>query len=375
MSRYIRQTLLPEIGNEGQTILSRSKVLIVGTGGLGCPAALYLAGAGVGTIGLMDDDTVDLSNLHRQILFTQPDVGALKVVVAQQRLASFNPTIRIEAIPSRLTSENALEIIKPYDVVIDGTDNFSAKFLINDCAAKLQIPYIYGALARFEGQVAIFSAKESSCYRCLYPHAPAHHIPNCAEAGVLGSIAGIVGSIQATEAIKCLLSSCSPGLLPHFGRLYIWDTKTMESSHFQIPKRADCTVCSRPLLREPKHHIIVKEEAMTHCSCTSKSKLDPSQEIDASVLHKDDYFKRCRLIDIRTTEEWNEGHIVNAVHWPLSRLENGELPPIDSEKPCILYCRSGARSSRALELLGEKGIKNVKHLKHGILSWEGPLTR
>ena len=238
--RYRRHLTLPEVGLEGQQRLLESKVLLIGAGGLGCPLALYLTAAGVGTVGLVDDDIVDASNLQRQILYSTDDIGRPKVEVAEARMRALNPDIEVTAIRDRLSSRNALEIFEPYDVVIDGTDNFPTRYLSNDASVLLGKPNIYGSIFRFEGQASVFDARVGPCYRCLYPEPPPPgSVPSCAEGGVLGVLPGIIATIQATEAIK-LLVGCGSSLA---GRVLIYDAMAMEFSEFRLAKDPDCPVC------------------------------------------------------------------------------------------------------------------------------------
>jgi len=229
LDRYQRQMVLAEIGLTGQRKLLNSKVLLVGLGGLGCPASLYLAAAGVGKIGLMDGDRICVSNLQRQVLFSTADQGKLKVEIAKQKLGALNPDLQIETYPFMLTPQNALETFEGWDVIIDGTDNFFAKYLINDAAVKLSLPVVYGSISGFEGQLSVFWSPHGPCYRCLYPEPPKGFIPNCAQAGVVGSVAGTIGSLQAMETLKLLLNENGSTLLPGVGSLFFMDLATMES--------------------------------------------------------------------------------------------------------------------------------------------------
>lgn len=239
MNRYLRQMMLPELGFEGQERLQQARVLCVGAGGLGSPASLYLAAAGIGQLGLIDPDRVDETNLQRQILFGTSDVGVLKVEAARDRLVDLNPEVEIKIHPEALSETNATDILRQYDVIIDGTDNFPAKFLINDTAVKLGLPVVYGSVSQFEGRAAIFWAEKGPCYRCMHPNPPQARIHSCAEAGVIGSLAGIIGSIQAMEAIKLVAKLGTPLV----GRLLVIDSLSMSSQSFSIPKNSNCPAC------------------------------------------------------------------------------------------------------------------------------------
>lgn len=242
MSRYSRQILLPEIGIEGQRKISSAKVLCIGAGGLGCPALLYLAAAGVGTLGIVDGDTVDVSNLHRQILFKTEDQGKPKALIAKERLLDLNPDILIEAYPEMLSENNAQALFQHYDIILDGSDNFTAKYLINDIAVLVKKPFVHGAIQGLEGRVSTFAPDKGGCYRCLYPYAPAAHVQACGEAGVIGSVAGIVGTMQAMEVLKLIIGNDQ--MLPLFNKLWVIDTKTMDVNVLNFEQREGCPGCS-----------------------------------------------------------------------------------------------------------------------------------
>jgi len=347
--RYARQIVLAEVGVEGQKALSEAKVLCVGAGGLGSPVLLYLAAAGVGTLGMIDDDRVDASNLQRQILFQESDVGVLKTEAAQARIKAQNPSIRCVQYPFQLTAANAKEVLSQYDVVIDGTDNFSTKFLINDACASLGLPWVYGSVNRWEGQVSSFFAKEGPCYRCLYPQAPTAKIQNCAEAGVLGATVGIVGSWQAILALQIIL----PKLRPQWGCLQVINTLSADQLNVQIQKNPDCATCSRA-----PHEIKIRDSAVRKIV----------RKIRADELVGE--YSKYQLIDVRTSEEWKSGHLPHALHWPLSEIENGKFP---KERKLVLYCQSGMRSERAAQLLAGAGYTDVVELKGGVSEWPSAL--
>ncbi len=365
LNRYVRQTILSEIGPEGQKRLSSSRVLCVGAGGLGSPVVLYLAAAGVGKVGLIDSDRVDLSNLQRQVLFHDLDQGRPKVAAAQEHLESLNPEITIETFNERFTDENAERLLNSFDLVIDGSDNFETKFLINNAAYKRGIPWVYGAVNRFEGQVAFFWGNKGSCYRCLYASTPKAKIQNCAENGVLGSVVGVIGTMQATLALQYLISGNNPKhpLFPKIGDLTIldlagkWDISTVS-----IPKQAGCMTCSRP----PSE--ITLQYLPSHCEQVNRI---TAQDL---ITKLNTHMSNLTLIDVRTTEEWNTGHIRGAIHWPLDLIKKGELPSILKENTIVTYCKAGVRSAKAAELLSE-AIKNpVLSLSGGIDSWPEPLS-
>jgi adenylyltransferase/sulfurtransferase len=352
--RYARQTILPEVGPSGQKALTRAKVLCVGAGGLGSPAALYLAAAGVGRIGIVDPDKVEISNLQRQILFCTSENGQPKTTAAKRRIIKLNPTLRVDTYHEAIDSKNALRIFKKYDVVIDGTDNFAAKFLINDAAVKLGLPVVYGSIDRFEGHAAVFWAKQGACYRCLYRHPPKTFVPSCAEAGVIGAVAGVIGSIQALETIKIILNSSKSNvrIRPLIGTLLSLDGQDMSIRKISIPKQPDCPVCSIA----PTAIRLIDEGIV----CSTQRELTPDQYKRVA--------KSSLLLDVREKSEWELGHLPGALHWPLSKLKSGEIPKIDlkSKKKLIVYCQSGIRSLEALNLLVQAGYIGVSHLKGGM---------
>src|SRR5512134_1531173 len=288
-NRYSRQIILPEIGETGQEKIGAAHVLVVGAGGLGCPSLLYLAAAGVGAIGIIDKDNVDISNLQRQILFDIEDTGRSKARAAKAHLETRNPEISITCFNERLDVLNALQIMGGYDVIVDGADDFATKFLINDAAVKLGKPVVYGSILGFEGQASVFWAKEGPCYRCLYPAPPAGYVPNCAEAGVIGALAGIVGSVQSMEVIKLLAGG--EALRPLIGKLWITDGRTMQTFNLAIPKNPACPVCSKSC-----EDIILKDEAQ-RCSAAMQEVL--IEDVGDHAL----------FVDVREKDEWDAGHI------------------------------------------------------------------
>lgn len=353
-SRYSRQIIMPEIGEAGQSRLSNARVLVVGAGGLGCPALQYLAGAGIGTIGIIDHDRVDETNLHRQILFNMNNIGKPKARAAGEHLLKLNPEIIIQAYDEELADKNVLTLFSSYDVILDGTDNFSAKFLINDAAVKCGKPVVYGAIQGFDGQVTVFDAARGPCYRCLHPQPPRGVVLNCAEAGVIGALAGMIGTMQAMEVIKLIVGHDS--FRPLRGQLWMIDSRTMETNCLSIPKNPDCPVCSHPA---PE---IVLQYASPVCSTATVREIEIA---DLSALSE------CIMIDVREQEEWDGGHMPDARHMPLSALSHdpGLLNPY-REKTCILYCQRGMRSRKAATILLEAGFQDVFSLTGGYEQWQ-----
>jgi adenylyltransferase/sulfurtransferase len=357
--RYSRHILLPQVGEEGQLALKRSRVLLVGAGGLGSPVALYLAAAGVGTLGLVDFDTVDLSNLQRQILHGSAAVGSPKIDSARDRLLDINPNVSIEPYQTRLTSQNALEIARGYDLIVDGTDNFATRYLVNDTSVLLGIPNVYGSVYRFEGQASVFGAAEGPCYRCLFRDPPPPDlVPNCAEGGVLGVVPGLVGTIQATEAIKMLLGLGDTLV----GKLLTIDAMKMSFRTLTIQKDPSCPACGT-------HEITELIDYDEFCSGPGAHAVNAIQEIEpsqlASRLKKGEQLE---IIDVREPYEWEIGHIPGARLVPLAKIAE-EIPHLDKRRETILYCKVGARSMHAAQQLADAGVSDVRNLAGGILRW------
>lgn len=369
-NRYLRQTLLPEIGDDGQKRLGASGVLCVGSGGLGSPALLYLAAAGVGKIGVIDPDTVSVSNLQRQILFKTTDEGKEKVQAAEETLLALNPEINIIKYPEAFTERNALAILMEYDLVIDGSDNFSTKYLINDSAYIASIPVVYGSVTRFAGEVALFHGRKSSCYRCLHPSAPEFGIQNCAESGVLGPVVGTIGTLQATLAIQYLLSreDSNHPLHPEFGKITLFDfCGKWSTESIQVPKNPHCSTCTKtPNEIKLKH---------SHEVCTTD--IRSIETITAERLQEFyDEKREHLLIDVREKEEWEEGHLPGAHHWPLSLIEKDSIPSehalgpkLETTAPIILYCAGGVRSEKAARILFKNRSLKCLSLQGGRHSW------
>lgn len=366
MLRYARQTVLPELGIEGQQRLKSASVLCIGAGGLGSPVLMYLAAAGIGRIGLIDDDVVDISNLQRQVLFKETDQGKPKSAAAKQTLAALNSECQIEAYPERFSAANAEELLNCYEVIIDGTDNFSSKFLINDACVKFGKPLVYGSILGFVAQVAVFWAGHGPCYRCLYPNPPSGHVPNCAEAGVIGAMAGIAGTVQALEAIKMVLGldwCAAQNLEPLLGQLWNLDARTMQTKTLKLHKRHQCLVCSRDA------QDIRLEDTQDRCAAKSDVKNISAEDAAAQL-------GSAVFIDVREAHELLRGKIQGAMHIPLGTLLKDEdtVGDIASETPVIIYCQHGLRSFSAASHLVSLGFTNVAHIKGGIGRWKEALA-
>ena len=362
--RYSRHILLPQVGEDGQRALKKSRALLVGAGGLGSPVALYLAAAGVGTLGLVDFDSVDLSNLQRQILHGSAGIGSPKVDSARDRLRDINPNVRVEGYETKLTSGNALEIADGYDLIIDGTDNFATRYLVNDTSVLLGIPNVYGSVYRFEGQASVFGAQNGPCYRCLFREPPPPDlIPSCAEAGVLGVVPGLVGTIQATEAIKMLLGLGDTLV----GRLLMIDAMTMAFRTLEIRRDPECPACGTREIKELMDYDElcggVGSVAASETSTSAIKDIQPSQL--AQRLQRGE---KLEIIDVREPYEWEIVHIPGARLVPLDRIAE-EIPRLDKKRETILYCKVGGRSMRAAQQLAEAGVADVRNLAGGILRW------
>ena len=359
--RYSRHILLPQVGEEGQGALKKSRVLLVGAGGLGSPVALYLAAAGVGSIGLVDFDAVDLSNLQRQILHGSSGIGSPKVDSARDRLQDINPNVHVEGYETRLTSSNALEIARDYDLIVDGTDNFATRYLVNDTAVLLGIPNVYGSVYRFEGQASVFGAPDGPCYRCLFREPPPPNlIPSCAEAGVLGVVPGLVGTIQATEAIKILLGVGDTLV----GRLLLIDAMTMAFRTLEIRRDPECPACgTREITELMDYEELCGDAISTEKTSSAVTEIQPSQ-----LAQRLERGEKLEIIDVREPYEWQIAHIPGARLVPLDRIAE-EIPRLDKTRETILYCKVGARSMRAAQQLASAGVADVRNLAGGILGW------
>jgi adenylyltransferase/sulfurtransferase len=358
--RYSRHLLLPEVGIAGQRKLKSARVLTVGAGGLGSPLSLYLAAAGVGTIGIVDFDVVDLTNLQRQIVHGTSTLGQPKLESAEARLSDVNPNVRIEKHETRLTSQNALEILREYDIVVDGTDNFPTRYLVNDACVLLGKPNVYGSIFRFEGQASVFYAPQGPCYRCLYSEPPPPGlVPSCAEGGVLGVLPGIIGSIQALETIKWIIGA-GDSLI---GRLLLFDALKLRFRELQLRKDPSCPVCGeQPTIRE-----LIDYEAF--CGIGAEPAYD-GPEITAEELSREMQQKgpELVLIDVREPHEWEIAHIEGARLIPLGQLPE-RLGELDGHSEIVTHCHHGVRSMKALQLLKGAGFSRVRSLAGGIDAW------
>src|SRR6202167_4572729 len=361
--RYSRHLIMPEVGMEGQLKLKQAKGLCIGTGGLGAPLGLYLAAAGVGRIGLVDFDVVDFTNLQRQVLFGTSDVGHPKIEAAADRLRNLNPEIQIDTFETHLTSENALDIMKDYDIIVDGTDNFPTRYLVNDACVITGKPNVYGSIFRFEGQITVFGYPGGPCYRCLYPEPPPPGlVPSCAEGGVLGVLPGIVGTIQAAETLKLIIGIGEPLV----GRLLLFDALAMRFRELKLRKNPECPVCGgHPTITK----LIDYEE---FCGIRGEESASPAQavvpeisprELKTRLDRGDDLF----ILDVREPHEFQicnlGGHLI-----PLGELSR-RVNELDSSREIVAHCRSGKRSAEAVEFLRSAGFRKVLNLKGGILGW------
>jgi len=358
--RYSRHLLLPEVGVEGQRKLKAARVLTIGAGGLGSPLSLYLAAAGVGTIGIVDFDAVDLTNLQRQIVHGTSTLGHSKLESAKARLTDLNPNVSVETHETRLTSENALDLIREYDIVVDGTDNFPTRYLVNDACVLLGKPNVYGSIFRFEGQASLFYAKEGPCYRCLYSEPPPPGlVPSCAEGGVLGVLPGIIGSIQALETIKWIIGAGD--LL--VGRLVLFDALKLRFRELKLRKDPNCPICGD----HPTIHELIDYQAF----CGIGAEPDYSGlEISVEEFARERQTKGddLVLIDVREPHEWEISHIDGARLIPLSQLPD-RLGELDGHSEIVTHCHHGARSMKALEILRGAGFNKVRSLAGGIDAW------
>jgi molybdopterin/thiamine biosynthesis adenylyltransferase/rhodanese-related sulfurtransferase len=361
--RYSRHLLIPEVGLEGQRKLKGSSALVIGTGGLGSPVALYLAAAGVGRIGLVDYDVVDSSNLQRQIIHGTDRVGTLKVESARDRMLDLNPDIDVEVYNEPFTSENAMRIAADYDILIDGTDNFPTRYLTNDVSVFLGKPNVYGSIFRFDGQASVFYAKEGPCYRCLFPEPPPPGlVPSCAEGGVLGVLPGTIGTIQATEALKVLLGIGSPLT----GKLLLYNALDMSFDFVKLKKNPNCRVCG------PNADITEPIDYEQFCGVPGHDHDEGSAgekwDITATQLSERLQHNHLKLLDVREPHELQISALPGATNIPLGTLA-ARLSELDSAEDMVVFCKAGTRSTRALELLVSAGFKKVKNLKGGINAW------
>jgi molybdopterin/thiamine biosynthesis adenylyltransferase/rhodanese-related sulfurtransferase len=361
--RYSRHLIMPEVGMEGQQKLKAAKVLCIGTGGLGSPLALYLAAAGVGTIGLVDFDVVDFTNLQRQIIHTTADVGRPKLDSASQKLEAINPFVNIRRFDTLLNSSNALEIFRDFDIIVDGTDNFPTRYLVNDACVLSGKPNVYGSIFRFEGQASVFATREGPCYRCLYPEPPPPGlVPSCAEGGVLGILPGLVGVIQATEVIKLILGKGEPLI----GRLLLVDALGMKFRELKLRKNPECPACGlHPTVTELidyQQFCGIRGEETPVAASSAIPEIQP-EELKRRLDAKEDVF----VLDVREPHEYQicnlGGYLI-----PLGDLPK-RVNELDSSREIVAHCRSGVRSGKAVDFLRHAGFKKVWNLAGGILAW------
>jgi adenylyltransferase/sulfurtransferase len=359
--RYSRHLIMPEVAMDGQHKLKAARVLCIGTGGLGSPLALYLAAAGVGTLGLVDFDVVDYTNLQRQIIHSTPDVGRKKLDSAAEKLAALNPFVNIRKFETRLSSDNALEIFRDFDIIADGTDNFPTRYLVNDACVLTGKPNVYGSIFRFEGQASVFATEQGPCYRCLYPEPPPPGlVPSCAEGGVLGILPGIVGTIQATEVIKLILGKGQPLI----GRLLLIDGLSMEFRELKLRKNPDCPVCGA--------HRTITELVDYNQFCGIRGEEDPAEsgvpEMEVEELKQRlDAGEKLFVLDVREPHEYQicnlGGYLI-----PLGDLPK-RVSELDSSHQIVAHCKMGARSAKAVRFLQQAGFQKIHNLRGGILAW------
>ncbi len=362
--RYSRHLILPEVGLEGQRKLKGASVLMVGTGGLGAPLGLYLAAAGIGRIGIVDFDVVDETNLQRQVIHGSKDIGRPKIDSASEKMLDINPRLRIDKYETALTSANALEILSDYDVVVDGTDNFPTRYLVNDACVLLGKPNVYGSIFRFEGQVTVFNHEGGPCYRCLYPEPPPPGlVPSCAEGGVLGILPAVIGSIQATEAVKIILGKGES----LSGRLLLYDALSMRFRELKLRRNPDCPVCGdHPTIRE----LIDYQE---FCGIPQQAREEAEQErlpemTPANLKARLDQGEKLFVLDVREPHEFEIASIPGSTLIPLGTLPQ-HVHELDSTADIVVHCKSGVRSGKAQRLLKEMGFSRVTNLNGGILRW------
>jgi adenylyltransferase/sulfurtransferase len=361
--RYSRHLIMPEVGMEGQLKLKQAKVLCIGAGGLGSPLALYLGAAGVGKLGLVDFDVVDFTNLQRQVIHGTSDVGRAKLDSARDTLLEINPNVEIETYETRLSSDNALDIFRDYDIVADGTDNFPTRYLVNDACVLLGKPNVYASIFRFEGQASIFYAEEGPCYRCLYPEPPPPGlVPSCAEGGVLGVLPGIMGCIQAMETIKLILGRGEPLI----GRLLLFDALSMKFRELKLRKNPDCPICGT-------HRTITKlMDYDQFCGIRGEEHVPVQTGIPeitpAEVKKKMDAHEPFVLIDVREPHEYQICSIPGSKLIPLGEVPK-RMNELDSADEIVVHCKSGMRSAKAVDFLMKSGFQKIHNMKGGILAW------
>jgi adenylyltransferase/sulfurtransferase len=361
--RYSRHLIMPEVGMEGQLKLKSAKVLLVGTGGLGAPLGMYLAAAGVGRIGLVDFDVVDHTNLQRQIIHGTKDVGRKKLDSAADTMSDINPYVQLDKHEIALSSENALDIIRDYDMVVDGTDNFPTRYLVNDACVLLKKPNVYGSIFRFEGQATVFAYEGGPCYRCLYPEPPPPGlVPSCAEGGVLGILPGMIGIVQATEAVKLILGTGEPLV----GRLLLYDALAMRFRELKLRRNSECPACGdHPTITKliDYHQFCGVPQQAAAASASVEGDIEPTE-----VKQKLDRGDSFVLIDVREPHEYQICSIPGAKLIPLGELPK-RVSELDTADEIVAHCKSGVRSAKAVDFLKQAGFKKVRNMKGGILAW------
>jgi molybdopterin/thiamine biosynthesis adenylyltransferase/rhodanese-related sulfurtransferase len=373
--RYSRHLIMPEVGVAGQKRLKAASVLLIGAGGLGSPLGLYLAAAGVGRIGIVDFDTVDFSNLQRQVLHDTASVGRPKLQSAIERLKAINPEIQYEGYETHLTSANAMEICRNYDIIIDGTDNFPTRYLVNDVCVLLKKPNVYGSIFRFDGQASVFHPPHGPCYRCLYPHPPPPgEVPSCAEGGVLGILPGIIGVIQATEAVKLILGTGEPLI----GRLLHYDALAMTFKTYKVRRNPKCPICGE----HPTITGLIDYDQF--CSRGVDTPRSPSDAPTGAGMNSDatveenkqrlDQGEKVFILDVRNPPEFAICTIAGSTPLPLPELPQ-RFRELDANAEIVVHCKSGMRSSKAVAFLREQGFTKVRNLKGGILEWAAKIDK
>ncbi|WP_435743106.1 adenylyltransferase/sulfurtransferase MoeZ [Nocardioides sp. SYSU DS0663] len=372
--RYSRHLIIPDVGMTGQKRLKNAKVLVIGAGGLGSPALLYLAAAGVGTLGIAEFDEVDESNLQRQIIHGQSDIGKSKAVSAQESIAEANPYVEVVLHEERLDNDNVMDVFRGYDLIVDGTDNFATRYMVNDAAYFLGIPYVWGSIYRFDGQASVFAptmADDAPCYRCLYPEPPPPGmVPSCAEGGVLGVLCAAIGSIQVNEAIKVLTGIGDPAI----GRLVIYDALELEWRKLKVRKDPNCALCGEnPTVTE-----LIDYEAF--CGAISEEAADAAAGSTISVTQLEHMLKEREegtrdfvLVDVREPNEFEINRIPGSVLIPKGDFLNGsaleQLPPVDAGKQVVMHCKSGVRSAETLAIVKGAGYDDAVHVGGGVVAW------
>lgn len=364
VARYSRHLIMPEVGMDGQKRLKAASVLLIGAGGLGSPLGLYLAAAGIGRIGLVDFDAVDFSNLQRQVVHFTSDVGRPKLHSAKEKLQAINPEVRLDLYETRLTSANALDIFRPYDIVIDGTDNFPTRYLVNDACVLFKKPNVYGSIFRFDGQASVFWPPHGPCYRCLYPEPPPPgEVPSCAEGGVLGILPGLIGVVQATEAVKLILGKGRPLI----GRLLLYDALQMSFQEFKIRRNVKCPLCGD----QPTIKALIDYDQF--CGVRGQEAPSPPAAAEGETTVEElkarlDKGEKVFILDVRNPEEFQIGRIPGSKLLPLPELPQ-RFAELDASQEMVVHCKSGMRSAKAIQFLREKGFRKLRNLKGGILAW------